>query len=337
MRLVKLPFFIVIILLQAHCAHMPMSDQIKINGVSLEAPSKEIDGQVMTQVKEQVAANWVCLMPYAYSKEDETNIGFDLPWQWWGEREEGIAVCAAQAKAQHLKIMLKPHLWIGWGSFTGDLDFDNAAEWDTWNESYRAYILKYARLAEEHQIDLFCIGTELKTPVKRNPEFWTSLIDEVRAVYSGLVTYAGNWDSYKDFPFWNKLDYIGVDAYFPVSEEQTASVDSCAAGWEKWADELSRISDAMGKKILFTEYGYRSVDFCAKKPWDTSGSDNLNNASQANALEGLYQRVWKKDWLAGGFIWKWHDDSHRNEERQGSRFTPQGKEAEAVVKKYYKQ
>jgi len=38
-------------------------------------------------------------------------------------------------------------------------------------------------------------------------------------------------------------------------------------GWQKWKIQLENISKKEDRPILFTEFGYRSMDFTAKKPW----------------------------------------------------------------------
>ena len=81
---------------------------------------------------------------------------------------------------------------------------------------------------------MFCIGTEQGSSVKESPEYWLYLIEEVRKIYHGKITYAGNWDNYKNCTFWNKLDYIGIDAYFPVTNAANPNSQQLSEGWTKW-------------------------------------------------------------------------------------------------------
>lgn len=232
--------------------------------------------------------------------------------------------------------MMKPQIWVWQGEFTGNIQMNSEEAWLELENSYRDFILDYAKMAEKQKIEIFCIGTELEKFIEHRPQYWRELIVEVQNVYSGKLTYAANWDEYKRVPFWDALDYIGVDAYFPVAESLTPSIDETKLGFEKWRSELKSFSEKENKKILFTEYGYRSVDYSGKEPWKSDRSMNsVNLQAQTNLLEGMYQSIWSEEWFAGGFLWKWFIAHDKVGGENDSQFTPQNKAAEAVVKKYY--
>ena len=114
----------------------------------------------------------------------------------------------------------------------GDFKAKNTADWNTWERSYEKYILQLAHLAEANEVALFCIGTELRESAKQRPHFWKQLIKKVRNVYAGQLTYSANWDEYQDITFWKDLDYIGIDAYFPISAAGTPEVEETVANWQ---------------------------------------------------------------------------------------------------------
>ena len=92
----------------------------------------------------------------------------------------------------------------------------------------------------------------------------------------------------------------------------------------------------MDKPILFTEYGYRSVDFTAKQPWDSERIEgHVNLSGQFNAFQALFDEFWNEDWFAGGFIWKWHMNHENSGGLTNNRFTPQNKPVEDLIKKQY--
>ena len=49
----------------------------------------------------------------------------------------------------------------------------------------------------------------------------------------------------------------------------------------------------------------------------------------------LFDTFWKEEWFAGGFIWKWFHDHEQSGGGDNSRFTPQNKPAETVIKTNY--
>jgi hypothetical protein len=191
-------------------------------------------------------------------------------------------------------------------------------------------VLTYARVADSLGVEMYCIGTEMDNFVDKRPQFWQSLIQQVRKVYRGPLTYADNWGHYRQSPFWESLDYIGVDAYFPLSPEQHPSVAALENGWTKHLEELENFAAKHQKPILFTEIGYRSVDFTADKPWESYRESPENYALQADAYQAFFGKVWPQKWLAGVFFWKWFlYEPHHHDGLDA--YSPQTKPAEKVL------
>lgn len=297
------------------------------------APVKRID-ETPIQPIVNVNANSISLMPYAFFTLEKPEVRYNQHAQHWGENVDGIIGCIQLAHNENISVMLKPHLWIGRGNYTGAFTVNTEKDWRIWEDSYKKYILHFATVADSMKAELFCIGTELGATIKARPRFWNLLIDTLRQTYKGKLTYAANWDDYQDFPFWEKLDYIGVDAYFPLSGDKTPTLNSLRKGWIKHFDKLEKISARYNRPILFTEYGYRNVDYTAKEPWTENAGDR-NDKAQSNALEAFFQVFATKEWFAGGYVWKWYvsDYRHRNEKID---FTPQNKPAEKVIEKWYR-
>lgn len=181
----------------------------KINGVSFVASPHEIDSTHIVPVK-ALNANWAAVMPFGFVKSlDSPDLVFNTPNQWWGEREEGTRKTIALLKEQGIEVMLKPQIWVWKGAFTGAIEMRTEEDWKVFEQQYQNYILCYAKVAQELQVPLLCIGTELSGFFKARPDFWEQLIDQIRVIYTGQLTYAGNWDTYMDFPAWCLLDYIG--------------------------------------------------------------------------------------------------------------------------------
>ena len=330
-------FLVVLIFFQSCTAQLPIEKRKKINGVSFVSSRNPVDS---THVKPlvNIHANYAAVMPFgSMSQMDTPQIFYNRNRQWYGETREGGRNYVKQLHDKGIDVMLKPQIWIRGGGFTGYIKMGSEEDWATFENTYHDFIMLYARLAQEEKVTMFCIGTELEQFVIARPDFWKQLIIDVRKVFKGKLTYAANWDEYSRTPFWNSLDYIGIDAYFPVCEDQTPTIVCAEQGWQNWKEEMSAFAKANQKQILFTEYGYRSVDFSGKEPWKADRSmTQVNLQGQANSLQALFNEVWDEDWMAGGFLWKWFIQHDRVGGLEDSRFTPQNKPAELVVKEHYK-
>ena len=193
-------------------------------------------------------------------------------------------------------------------------------------------------IADSMKVGLFCIGTEVKASVRKRPHFWFALIKKIRANYKGKLTYASNWDNYQNIPFWKELDFIGVDAYFPLCETQTPSIAELKKAWQPVVNQLESYHCKMQKPIVFTEFGYLSVDGCAHKTWELESKVHqmdLNEIAQANAYNALFSTFWEKDWWGGGFLWKWFPNNQGHEGYFNKDYTPQGKKAAKILTDWY--
>lgn len=309
----------------------------KINGVSFVAAGNEALKEHVDAVV-NIHANYAAVMPFGFIKnlEDPTII-HNTERQWFGETEAGIIQYAKTLRNEKIAIMVKPHIWLWHGEYTGHLKMANEVEWKKLEDSYTSFILTYAKTAQEINAEIFCIGTELEQFINSRPDYWLQLISEIKKIYTGRLTYAANWDEYKRVPFWKELDFIGIDAYFPVSDVKTPTMEQAKSGLQKWKREMMQISIANNKPILFTEYGYRSVDFSGKEPWKSdSNMPGVNMAAQTNLTKALIEEMYPESWFSGGFIWKWFVDHTKVGGMENNQFTPQNKPVEQELKRYFK-
>ena len=327
-------FAIVLLILLGSCQDRVAEE--KINGVSLVASREAISISNIKPIL-NVNANTVAVMPFAFMENLQSpDLKFNMERQWWGERLEGVRETVQLLHKDGLEVMLKPQIWIRRGEFTGDIKMNSEADWKNFEENYRDFIILYAQLAEEEKVGILAIGTELFEFVNERPDFWRMLIPEIRKLYKGKLTYSENWDKVGRVPFWKELDFIGVNAYFPLNEESSPNLQQLKDGWKLHKSGLADLSKTSGRQVLFTEYGYRNINFAAKTPWDSSRElKGVNNELQANALTAIYEEFWGENWFAGGFLWKWHQDHEQSGGKENNQFTPQNKPAEKVVKDFY--
>ncbi len=310
--------------------------QKKINGVSFVA-SREEAAQSHVEEVLQVNANSAAVMPFGFMRDiANPDIIFDTDRQWFGETRKGAKQYIELLQKNGIEVMVKPQIWVWKGEFTGTITMRSEAQWQQLENSYDDFILTYAQLAEETQVPIFCIGTELEKFVENRPEYWQRLIKKIRKVYHGKLTYAANWDEYKSTPFWKQLDYIGIDAYFPLSETKTPTVDELRKGWQPWKMKIAELATLHDREVLFTEFGYRSMDFTAKKPWLVDRTEEgVNLQAQVNAKNAIFKEFWNEEWFAGGYIWKWFIQHEKSGGEMDNRFTPQNKPAEKIIREHF--
>ena len=308
----------------------------KINGLNLVSENRALDTAEVNPML-NVGANYCAVIPFGFmSDAEDPNLSYDTKWQWYGERKEGTIDAIQKLKEKGMKVMLKPQIWVGHGIFTGRIEMKKKKHWKEFEKNYRKFILDFAELAENEGVEILCIGTELKRFTTNRVEYWEKLIGQIRDVYSGELTYASNWDEVDDISFWDDLDFIGVDAYFPISNSENASLDDLKNGWRIHENLLDSLSSQNELPILFTEYGYRSIPNCANEPWNSSNDTVIDHQAQVNALKALYEVMWNKPNFAGGFLWKWYPDHSKAGGVHDNRFTVQNKAAEEVVRENYK-
>jgi hypothetical protein len=309
----------------------------KINGLSFVASRDSISKAHIEPVL-KVNANYVALMPFGFIRNlSSPEVQFDASGQWFGEREKGIRQYATKFQKEGVKIMVKPQIWVWHGEYTGKIEMDSEENWKQLEDTYEDFILTFANTARAIDADILCIGTELEKFVLNRPEYWKQLIQKIRKIYKGKLTYASNWDEFKRMTFWDQLDYIGVDAYFPLCESETPTVEEFEIGWKPHKAQIQQVQARYQKPVLFTEFGYRSVDYTGKEPWDAKRvKDSINLTAQSNGLQAIYNQFWKEDWFAGGFVWKWFHRHDRVGGENNNRFTPQNKPAEKLLRKLYR-
>ena len=202
------------------------------------------------------------------SNYDHPEVHMQTDARWYTESDSGIKELAKEGEKYGIKIIVKPHIWLSNSAaeefyegkkvitkkWRSDIGFETEEAWSTWEQTYRKFALHYASLSEEIGADIFCIGTELANAAKTRPEYWRGLIKEIREIYKGKLTYAGNWyKEYEDIAFWDDLDLIGIQAYFPISKEESPTKNDLLEGWKRHYAKIEALSDSLGKPVLFTE------------------------------------------------------------------------------------
>ena len=320
-------------------AHNYYGKDHKHRGMTVFGWNDDNDEAIAELIKNNI--EWVAVVPFMFQKNNKTK-QVDVPEMAdaWTGRDSSFLNSIVQLHAKNIKVMLKPHLWMneGWRS---NIVMDSPAEWATWFASYRANMLRYARMAEKANVELLCVGTELKSSMRHAPEQWILLVQEIKTLYKGQLTYAANWDGEFDYvPFWEQMDYIGIQAYFPLTKKSDPDLELIKTGWDRHLVTLEQLSAKYDKPILFTEIGYRSDAYTTIKPWEWDGfmsrfKKRTSNKTQYLAFEALFQKLWHKEWFAGTYIWQWNNHSEPDNSFERLDFSPRHKPALNNMAKWY--
>lgn len=300
-----------------------------------------------------LGVEWVSLSVYGlldHTCDTSITPEWDSPGQ---ETAASVREQIAQAKARGVGVLLSPTLYVldGWRGELGQCDEETqwtASQWEAFWESYDVYISTWVELAEQEQVDIVSLGLELKsiTASPTQQARFKSLIATSRSAYSGLLTYSANWDELEQVTFWESLDFVGVNAFFPLLDEEqlNATPKQLNQGAQQIALYLAQLQPQWGRPILFTEVGYKSHADAAIEPWqwpEDVQTQGVDEAYQAAAYEAIMQAFWDQPWFAGMFWWKSftdiNDATQTNFPAQEGPwgFSPIDKQAQDIVSTWY--
>jgi arabinogalactan endo-1,4-beta-galactosidase len=297
----------------------------------------EKDKQTLQRLKD-IGVNWISITPFAFQRKRQSDkISGTSAKMHRAESDDRIKLTAAYAKELGIKVLLKPHVWVGDNSWCGAIQ---PPDWKVWMESYREVVIHYAKLAQEINADGYLIGNELGTATKADPDGFRELIKESRKYYKGPTSYAANWDEAERIPFWDDLDAIGVNAYWPLTRKKGATEEELYQGALKIDAKLEALSKKTNRAILFTEIGYRSVIDSAVDPntWPENDQDRqIDYEAQAKAYRAVLKAFSGKSHIRGIYFWKVISDGVWREDGGERGFSPLDKPAEQVLRQYFKQ
>jgi hypothetical protein len=315
---------------------------------SAEAYNSSNFDQSITDLAD-IKANWVTFTVFWFmEKYNDTEIHRrpDL----YTSSDSSLIHAIQKAHELNMKVVLKPMVDVVDGTWRGMISPFN---WTLWFDSYRDFMNYYADLAEANSVELFTVGTELRSSQSYESE-WRQAINETRTRFSQNVTYAANWDSYSTIAslpqyavgFWDALDYVGVDAYFPLTNSYDPTIQQLMSAWShaasdwwgterNWTNDLYLTYNQTGKKIVFTEIGYCSQNGTNTQPW--TGFDpphRIDLQEQADCYQAALEVFKNKTWFMGWFWWNWETDPNAGGPNDNW-YPPQNKPAQDVLRQYY--
>ncbi|MFZ4734994.1 MAG: glycoside hydrolase family 113 [Bradymonadia bacterium] len=256
------------------------------------------------------------------------------------ETEDRVRAAARDARARGMTVLVKPHLWVRRGEWPGELRFAAGPQADTFFATYRDFILRWARLAEEVGADALLIGLELRGLSAAHPDAFRALIATIRGVYRGRIGYGANWDEVEQVTFWDTLDFIGVQLYAPLrGAEAPLDPGALRLSAERWRDRYEAVSRRFGKPLWLTEAGFTNRVGVTVDPhlWPEQRSAKRTpegDAEQRLAYSVLLSVYGASPLVDRIYLWKWFTDVHTDEEPSGFGYMPRGKPAGEVLRTF---
>ncbi|MEN8927640.1 MAG: glycoside hydrolase [Flavobacteriales bacterium] len=309
----------------------------KMNGISVNGEQYKPNFEGFSHLANS-NANWVSVQAFCFVNSPSSGVDFNRQNFWYSQTTEGIKMYIKNAKKYNFKVFLKPHTITQYeGVWSGTFGCTNKKDWKNLEETYSKYILNLAKIAQDYNVEAFSIGVEIDNFIYKRKSYFTSLINSVREIYKGKITYCANWDGIAKIPFWNQLDFIGIDSYFTISKEKTPNLADCKKKLKPIKSMLYSLSRRHKKKIVFTEFGFQSRDYTGFNPWswEKNKQTPTNLRAQEISYKAILETFWKEDWFLGGFSWKWHLDYSKSGGNYDNSYTPQNKPAEKVISDFY--
>jgi hypothetical protein len=162
-----------------------------------------------------------------------------------------------------------------------------------------------------------------------------AIIADVRRVYPGLLTYSANWDDVEDTLIFGALDFVGINAFYPLAEKDGASRLELEAGGRRVAAKIAAFARTMERPVILTEIGYTTRADPAVRPWewpDEMTEVRVDQKAQADAYRAIIAPFLDARWCAGFFVWRYYADPDDVSQEAEYGFSPRGKLAELVLR-----
>ncbi len=286
-------------------------------------------------------AGWAgVLVTWYQANATSTTISPNITQSPTSPTDSDVIAAITELHNKGLKVMLKPHVDLEDGNWRGTIS-PAPADVNAWFSNFTNFIVHFAQLAQNNNVEMLCFGTEYADMSgSANQANWTSVIQAIRNVYTGKLAYAANatyaTDEFTSVSFWNQVDVIGLDGYFPLTDHADPTIKQLVAAWsnnkngENIVQDVKNFASAhSGKPIIFTEIGYRSIAGANEAPWDYSTTGPADDLEQQDCMEAMYE-VWGQagSVISGKMWWDWPVPVPSASDTD---YNPRGKPAQTVL------
>ncbi len=296
-----------------------------------------LSGDSYNSLKElrRIGVNAISVMPFTYMRNPNEPEPLRFSQSAFDENDESVIFLEEAAAKLHFVVMLKPQIWLG-RAWPGDIEMRSKTDWREFFKDYYRWIRHYALLAEMYRIPILCIGNELSKATVGHEKNWIGMVEHLRKLYDGKITYGANWDNeFRRLTFWRHFDYIGISEYYPLSKKDNPSNEELQEGADSVIDLVHSVQKKYGRPVMFTEIGYRSSMYPWKTALEKDPRPDTTLLNQARCYKAMMKASYGKKWLAGMFWWKWPSYLGYPDYKGRSLYLPLNKPAENVVREWY--
>lgn len=287
---------------------------------------------VKREIDYQVEKLYVNTITFAFAAVQEHCYSTDIYWQGnHMPKEDELVELISYSQSKGLKVILKPMLNVMdgyWRAYIRFFDEDVPCEpkWSNWFNNYNNYLIHYGEICEKHNVDMLIIGCELVGTDHREKE-WRNLVQKLRKIYSGKLTY--NCDKYQEHnvKWWDALDYISSSGYYPVGT------------MKKEFDRIEEVAKKYNKPFFFAEAGCPSVKGAGKAPndWTIIQEGEPSEEEQYNYYNEILEESLNRGFVSGVCFWDWPMKSPENVHTKFiNEYSVKFKLAESIISKYFK-
>jgi hypothetical protein len=214
-------------------------------------------------------------------------------------RDKRLVRAIGIARSLGLDVVLRPYVDMLNRGWRGDARPLEPVRW--WRD-YRRFILRYAAVGQRTGVSMYVVGSEMKSQSGKSSP-WRALVRDVRARFSGAVTYEANWDEFEKVNWWRAVDVIDVSGYFPLASGPGASVQQLTAGWAGPRTRLRAASRRFNRPVMLGEAGFTASAEAAVQPWNVQITGPLDTRAQARAYEATFRAWARVPWFRGFHWW----------------------------------
>lgn len=245
-------------------------------------------------------------------------------------QSEHIAA-ASFFNSKNIKIVYETYIWPSnaTDNFAQSLPNFPESKIDAFFKVYTEKLVEEARLAEKIGAKVYVFGAEMGKITSLYPDQWANVISNIRANFSGLITYGANFNlasrddigKHGEFnganeaatlSFGHLLDFIGLDCYSapPLSMADSRRIPTIAEAYNAWDNPSERgysvieimrgLAEKYNKPLFIVENAWLSQQLASNH---VGGDPKLppSQETQANLFHGEFLQFFShlKDVLGG--------------------------------------